>query len=283
MTILNMLVINTKWQFHSCHFFLCIKENFCNRYAHIPITSPTTQTTAATPVFPDLSSRLSSTAASPRRPAPRFPPVSVPVSLPVKPFLSSVPRPLPFCRLPSSAVFLFPFVQALSRLPSPVSSVLSASFQYRFPFPLRSSLFPPSVFCLFPFYLPNFPFGYLLIYLPPPQPSGYPDAFRHGYRLESISTGPIESKSDRCRRGAAAESKGNEKAWKNGKREGEKGGAEPEDKRRVRRRWSRGYKGRTYNRISLTNNIRGAILESNKCFIFLLPEGKKGALWSTED
>jgi hypothetical protein len=123
----------------------------------------------------------------------------------------------------------------------------------------------------------------LLIYLPPPHPSGYPDAFRHGYRLESISTGPIESKSDRCRRGAAAESKGNEKAWKNGKREGVKGGAEPEDKRRVRRRWSRGYKGRTYNKNSLTNNIRGAILKSNKCFIFLLPEGKKGALWSTED
>lgn len=152
MTILNTLVINTKWQFHSCHFFLCIKENCCNRYAQIPITSPATQASAATPVFPDLSSRLSSTAASPRRPAPRFPPVSVPVSLPVKPFLSSVPRPLPFCRLPSSAVFLFPFVQALSRLPFPVSSVLSASFQHRLPLPLRSSLFPPYVFCLFPFF-----------------------------------------------------------------------------------------------------------------------------------
>lgn len=250
------MVINTKWQFHSCHFFICIKENCCNRYAHIPITSPTIQTPAAIPVFHDLSSRLSSTAASPRRPAPRFPPVSVPVSLPIKPFLSSVLRLLPFCPHPFNIGFPFPFVQAFRR---PSISVC---------------------FLLFP----NFPFGYLLIYLPPTQPSGYPDTFRHEYRLESIPTGPIESKSDRCRRGAAAESKGNEKAWKNGKREGVKGGAEPEDKRRARRRWSRGYKGRTYNKNSLTNNIRGAILKSNKCFIFLLPPGgKKGALWSTED
>lgn len=154
--------------------FLCIKVNCCNRYAHIPITSPAIHAPAAIPVFPDLSSHLSSTAASPRRSAPRLPPVSVPVSLPIIPFLSSVLRFLPFCRLPSSAVFLFPFVQALSRLPSPVY------FRFiGFPFLFVQAFFrlPFSVCFLF---LPYFPFGYLLIYLPPPQPSGHPDTFRHG-------------------------------------------------------------------------------------------------------
>lgn len=128
-----------------------------------------------------------------------FSPAAIPVSLDHRPYFfhrrsrGGRLRVLPARSSPPSGSLCFRSVRCLSIAASP-----SPSFK---PFPAFRFLFAS-------FSLPNFPFCYLL-FLPPPFPFGYPVAVHLG-RIDS--TCPVESKSNRCRRGSGGGIERSEKA-----------------------------------------------------------------------
>lgn len=128
-----------------------------------------------------------------------FSPAAIPVSR--DPSFLFLPPPLARRQAPR-------FPPGLPCLPVFFASVLSAAFQSQLPLPLRSSLSPPFVFCLLPFLFQT-SISVTCFFLPPPFPSGYPVTVR---LVRIDSTCPVESKSNRCRRGSGGGIERSEKA-----------------------------------------------------------------------